>query len=144
MKIKPSSYVPIFLLLVMLYVLIESLGFEYSDAKVLPLIICSAIFVLAAVQLGKELWSKETKPQAEARSGFRPLGLALGWVVGFSLGIYLLGFYIAIPLFVFFYLKMHKRGWLKGTGFAAIVTAFIYGVFEVGFKFHLYGGVFFS
>ena len=150
MRIKPVSFIPIFLLLLMLYVIIESLSYDYLQAKLLPLIVGSAVFILAALQLSRELQSKEMKaateptPQTETKSLLCRLGVALGWVVGFFLSIYLVGFFIAIELFLIAYLKVHGRGWIRAICVATLLNAAIYGIFEIGFKFHLYWGLIFS
>jgi len=150
MKIKPVSLIPIFLLFLMVYLIIECLGFRYTQAKLLPLTVGSAVFVLAAVQLSRELRSKEAKKtaraksQAEPRNLLLPLGLALGWMVSLLLGIYVAGFLIAIELFVLSYLKVHGRGWFMAICVATLLTATIYGIFEVGFKIELYRGIVFS
>ncbi len=53
------------------------------------------------------------------------------WLAGIFAGTWLLGQLIALPLFVFFYLKVgSNEGWLLSLGLAACVTAFLYGVFD--------------
>ena len=56
---------------------------------------------------------------------------AMGWIAGFVFGIWLLGFLVAIPLFVFFYLIYEAQ---SGKGWALVLAAcsdlFIWIVFE--------------
>ena len=153
MRIKPSAYFVIFLLLLGLFGIGMSLTFQYLAAILLPLLLSSVIFVLAAIQLSKELRSRdkeqtatEEKPQpdVETRVELRRFGSAIGWLAGFVLAIYLLGFLIAIPLFVFSYLKGHGRGWLTAIVLAVIAIGLIYGIFEFGLKAYLYRGLLFS
>ena len=54
-----------------------------------------------------------------------------GWLVGIVAGTWLLGQLIAMPLFVFLYLKVGSReGWVVSLGLTACVIAFLYGVFD--------------
>jgi len=53
------------------------------------------------------------------------------WMVGFILLVYLLGFPLTVPLFVFFYLKIQSRvGWTQSILLTAITWAVFYGLFQ--------------
>lgn len=152
MRKKGGLYFAIFFLLLGLFGIIQSLTFQYWESVFLPLALSSIIFVMAAVEISSHLRSKqkaqittEEKTQAEtkARVEMHRSGEALGWIVGFSLTAYLVGFIIAVPLFAFSYLKRRGRGWLIATVFAIVILAVVYGVFEVGFKVPLYRGLLF-
>ena len=53
------------------------------------------------------------------------------WLVGIFVGTWLLGQLIALPLFVFLYLKVGSdEGWLLSLGLTAGAIAFLYGVFD--------------
>jgi hypothetical protein len=54
-----------------------------------------------------------------------------GYILGFSASVYLLGFIMAIPLFILYYLKSHKTGWQATLLYAVLITATIYSVFEL-------------
>jgi hypothetical protein len=55
----------------------------------------------------------------------------MAWILGFVLGLWLLGFLVAIPLFVFFYLKWEARATTPMAILLALVTElFVWGVFE--------------
>jgi hypothetical protein len=57
----------------------------------------------------------------------------MGWVLAFFLGIWLLGFSVAVPVLTFVYLKAGAReGWLPSLGLAAAAYAFFYGLFDYG------------
>ncbi len=153
MKIKGSLYVAIFFLLLGLYGIIQSLTFRYWESIVLPLAMSSLIFVMAAVEVARELRRQdkgeraiEEKPRTEAkdRVEIRRFSLVFGWAAAFMLGIYLLGFHIAVPLFAFSYLKWRGRSWITATVFAGIMLAFIYGAFELGLKAPLFKGLIFG
>ena len=53
------------------------------------------------------------------------------WLIGIFAGTWLLGQLIALPLFVFLYLKVGSdEGWLLSLGLTAGAIAFLYGVFD--------------
>ena len=153
MRIKGSLCVAMFFLLLGIFGIVQSLTFRYWESTVLPLATSSFIFILAAVKIGKELRHQDKRGAAiEKTSGkesknkneIRRLGLVFGWVAGFSLAIYLLGFHIAIPFFAFSYLKWRGRSWLAATVFAVAMLAFVYGTFELGLKAPLFKGLIFG
>lgn len=57
--------------------------------------------------------------------------LAIGWILGFFAAILLLGFPLAVPLFVFLYLKIQGRErWTLSLIFTLVVWALFYALFE--------------
>lgn len=153
MKLKGSFWVALFFLLVGLFGIIQSLGFRYWESMALPLGISSVIFILAAVEVTRELRRRdkeEAAPEGKPGSGMkgkldmRKLGVMFSWAAGFCLAIYLLGFYIAIPIFAFSYLKWRRRSWLVAVIFAIALLAFSYAVFSIGLKVPLYEGLIFG
>lgn len=154
MKIKSSSIFLISILLLMLFTGGMSLSFRHLDALLAPLLLSIVIFILAAIELRKELLSEDKTPQGVAnrnpmergkdRTGLRRFGLALGWMGGFTLGIYILGFFLSIALFAFTYIKLRGRGWLLGAVFAVCLTLILYLIFEVGLSSQLYRGLLFG
>ncbi|MFC1979783.1 tripartite tricarboxylate transporter TctB family protein [Chloroflexota bacterium] len=143
----------VFFLVLGLFGTIQSLTFGYWESMVLPLAISIIIFILASVEVVRELqWgnkgeadaAKATAKDSESKAENRRLGLISAWAAGFCMAIYLLGFYIAIPLFAFAYLKWQRRGWLPAVIFAIALLAFIYIVFNIGLKVPLYKGLIFG
>jgi len=110
-------------------------------ARLFPWMTAIPLLVLSLVQLGidlKESPAKATKVMDfEFSSGVeaavarqRTLNI-LAWVFGFALGIWLVGFEIAIPLTVFLYLKFQGReGWLLSMTLTAIAFVFFWGIFD--------------
>ncbi len=154
MKIRGSSYFLIVIMIIMLVIIGLSLRMEYFESKLLPLVIGSAVFVLAAIGLGREIMAGgereatvargETTTREETREGWRGYLLAGAWVAGFFLAIYLLGFIIAIPVFILAYMKSHGTRWLAAIAFAILSPLVIYGVFELALRVILYRGLLFS
>jgi uncharacterized protein YqhQ len=120
----------------------------------LPLLLSGIIFVLTAVQLGREILmgrragvEEEPKDQAaeeEAKSSFRQNIVIFAWLTGMALSIYLVGFLISIPLFVFSFLKTHGYGWLISAAHAAAAVVVTYVLFIFALQAELYPGIIFS
>ena len=154
MKMKSSSVFLIFILLLMLFSVGISLGFGYYEALLAPLLLSIVIFLLGTIELVRELRSKDIKSQdiadqtAKERdkgsTEMRRFGVALGWMGAFTLGIYILGFFLSTLLFTFTYMKVRGRGWFLSTGFAVGLTVILYGIFETGLRSHLYHGLVFG
>jgi hypothetical protein len=109
-------------------------------AALFPLVIGIPVFCLAAAEvlwvlLGttehggvKDFQMSHDLPGNEV---LKRTGLAGGWIIGFFAAIVLLGFPLAVPLFVFLYLKLQgKEGWLLSAVFTAAVWLFFYGLFD--------------
>lgn len=109
-------------------------------AALFPLVIALPLFCLAAIEVlwvlfgatergeAKDFQFSRDVPETEA---LRRSAAGAGWIVGFFAGIVLLGFPIAVPLFVFLYLKLQGReSWLFSVVFAAGVWLFFYGLFD--------------
>ena len=52
------------------------------------------------------------------------------WIIGFFLLIHLIGFPVAVPLFVLAYSKFYGARWPLSIGLCALAWSFVYGVFE--------------
>lgn len=153
MKIKGSFWVALFFLLLGLFGIIQSLTFRYWESMVMPLAISGLIFIMASVEAGKELHHQskreelsleKTSEESKSKVEIKRFGLVFGWTAGLCLAIYLLGFYIAVPIFAFAYLKWRGRSWLTAIIFAIAILVFIYIVFNIGLKSPLYKGLIFG
>lgn len=109
-------------------------------AALFPLTIGIPVFVLAAVEV---LWvllgttqRAETKDfqfsqELPDREVLKRSAVAGAWIAGLFAAIVLFGFPIAVPLFVFLYLKLQgKEGWILCVVFTAAVWVFFYGLFD--------------
>ncbi len=154
MKIRGSSYFFMVIMALMLIVIGLSLSMESFESKLLPLVIGSAVFILSALGLWREILAGNQQEVTvtegditrveKAKESWRGYLLAGAWVVGFVLGIYVLGFIVAIPVFVLSYMKSHGIRWLVSIAFATITTVLIYGVFEFALGVDLYWGLLFT
>ena len=154
MKLKPSSYALIAIIIIALAFIISSLRLEYFESKLLPLLFGGAVLILAAVELVQELGARakvgsqvtageEGDATGEAVVGARNYLIAGGWIVGFFLGILMFGFVIGIFLFVFSYMKTHGTRWVVAALFAVVSTAVLYGGFDYLLGVDLYPGLVF-
>lgn len=109
-------------------------------AALFPLVIGIPVFCLAAAEtlwvlLGTtergETRDFQLSDHLPPRETLRRTGVAFGWILGFFAAIVLLGFPVAVPLFVFLYLKLQgKEGWLFSVVFTAAAWLFFYGLFD--------------
>lgn len=148
MKLKPGSYFTMVIMAVSLAVILGALTLEYKSIKVLPIMVGGIVFILATVTLIRELRAKE-KPkgavvQEEEKTELRSYWPTAAWIAGFALAIYLLGFLIAIPLFILSYLKLQGRRWLRSIIIAGITTSLVYLAFELALQVKLYRGLLFT
>ena len=142
-KLSGNSYSLIVVMAVMLVVLGLSLRLEHAAARMLPLLMSSIVFILAAIELRREIAARGDTEENSKIEGRKYLPIA-AWILGFSLAIYLVGFIIAIPLFVGCYMKQHGSRWLMAITSAVVYTAIIYSVFELALRVDLYKGLLFS
>jgi hypothetical protein len=109
-------------------------------AALFPLVIGIPLFVLSAAEALWVLLGTTERAQVQDfqishdlpnREVVRRSAVAAGWIVAFFAGIVLLGFAIAVPLFVFLYLKLQgKEGWILSLVFTAVAWGFFYGLFD--------------
>lgn len=52
------------------------------------------------------------------------------WLWGLYFAIHLIGFPIALPLFVFLYVKFYGGGWLSAIVFTMLTWGFLYGIYD--------------
>jgi hypothetical protein len=103
-------------------------------AALFPLVIGIPLFCLAATELLWALFGAAEKAEAplpgDAAAARRVLRTA-GWMLGFFAAIVLLGFPIAVPLFVFLYLKLEGgEGWGMSIALTLAVGALFHGLFD--------------
>lgn len=149
MKMRADAYFLMAIMAMMLIAIWALVRTPSLSAKLIPLIISSAVLVLAAVALVNSVRPKrravttakqDSEDATKESMPLRGLLAAGGWIVGFFLGIYLLGLVAAIGLFVFSYMKSHHVGWLTSIILTVFILAFTYGIFQVGLRIQLYEG----
>ena len=152
MKIRPSSYLLMAIIAIVLFIIFYSLQMAHWKTKLLPLILSGIILFLASIELGKELFGKndvKKPPAPEAEPGasaatMRGYLIAGAWVLGFLLCIVLLGFFVAIPLFTIAYMKLHGTKWWLAILFAVCSLGLMYLLSEPLAGIPLYRGLLFE
>ncbi len=131
----------LFLIVVGAYAVHSALGWSFKTA-LFPLSVSIPLIILTAAQLLLDLFGKaetaggpaidlelaaDVPPDVARR---RVIGMFF-WVAGFILLVFLLGFPIAVPLFIFCYLRLqsHESWWLS-LSLTAFAWGFFYGIFE--------------
>lgn len=109
-------------------------------AKLFPLGISIPLFLLAAAELvwlilgsshKGEVMDFQLADHLPPREALRRTAVAIGWILGFSAAIVLLGFPIAVPVFVFLYLRLQGgEGWILSAICTALVWGMFYGLFD--------------
>jgi hypothetical protein len=112
-----------------------------TKAALFPLVISIPLFLLAAAEV---LWVLLGSAKQSAAADFklsdhlpqavvlRRTLLAAGWILGFFAAILLLGFLVAVPVFMFLYLRLQgKQGWVFSAVFTLAVFVFFYGLFDL-------------
>jgi hypothetical protein len=109
-----------------------------SKAALFPLAIGIPLFCLAAAEA---LWTLlGSRQEGSAAMDFqlsvsahslRRTGVAVAWMLGFFAAIVLLGFPIAVPLFVLSYLRLQGgEGWVLSIVMTLAVWGIFYGLFD--------------
>ncbi len=69
--------------------------------------------------------------------------IAMAWMVGLTIGIYLIGFMAMVPVYVFSSMLFQGKKSVKACAYGAVgATGFIWVMFEYLLKYKLYRGVF--
>lgn len=111
-------------------------------AALFPVIIGISVFFMAIAELLLNLFGKKEMVVKEAAVDFslsegmdkaleiRRTLVIFAWIVGFFVLVIFFGFTIAVPLFVFLYLKLQGReGWGTSLIFSVSAWVFFYGLF---------------
>lgn len=109
-------------------------------AALFPLVIGIPVFCLAAAEVIWVLFGSTARSQgmdvqladdAPTNVTLHRTLVGIGWILGFFAAIALLSFPIAVPLFVFLYVKIQGReGWGLSLIFTLAVWAIFYGLFD--------------
>ena len=154
-RLRASSYWLIGLMVVAAVVLITSSREERLFVILLPVICSSCVLVLGGIQLVREIRADGRRPEmsvgAEEMEGVREGKVDVrkylvtgAWIVGLVIAIYLLGFLVAIPVFVLSYIKWAGKRWRTAVIFGASTAAIIYYGFVILLRIRLYEGLLLS
>ena len=138
---KGSLFFCAFLMAIVAYAIFAATAWSFKT-KLFPLSVSIPLLVLLAVQLlllilGKEEtnegatmdidFSVDVPPEVARR---RVFGI-FGWIVGFIALVYLLGFPLTVPLFMFLYLKFQSEvGWFTAIAITIVTWGCFYLLFQ--------------
>jgi hypothetical protein len=140
MRIKPSILLSLLVIVLSGWAVLTARAWPWK-AALFPLVIGTPVLILAGIELLLELFSSGRQPQGQHMdfqlSEHLPKEVVLRrtatiflWLFGFFVAIVLIGFPIAVPLFVFLYLKVQGReGWLLSTISTILAWGFFYVLF---------------
>ena len=121
---KGHLYFSVFLILISVYAIFSALGWSFKT-KLFPLATAIPILVLVLLHLYLEFFGAqevEKGPAVEAEfsaevadaTARRRAFTIFAWIAAFILFVYLLGFPLTVPLFIFCFLKFQSEaGWLQ-------------------------------
>ena len=144
--------IPLILVLLMAGAIAIASGYPYFQAKLSVIASALVVLVLSLLQLARELRLKKgIRSPLEEEVASAGAGVLTGvyvleaaWMAGFALTIYLLGFIVAIPLYLCAYMKLHGTKWPVAIITGVLMAAFSYGIFVLALEMKLHPGVFFE
>ncbi len=129
----------LFIVCILIVALKSSLDWPIR-ASILVLLLGGIGLALALAQLGMDFWAISHEPAKAKGMSFEVPLLEAGsrwgnleiwaWLIGLYAAIWIVGFPIAVPLWVFAYSKYYGSYWITSLSLTAVAWAFIYGIFE--------------
>ena len=124
-------------------------------ARNLPLIVIALSILIMIKELTAEILSQRrliSASNVDKAAEQKPVPketvvkfiLILGWITGLGVLIWLFGFLIAFPLFIFIYIKLNGEKWLWAIIVSFSFLVIIYVGFGLLLKLPLYEGLFFQ
>ncbi len=154
------------LLLLIIALVVVSISFSYSErARLIPLAVGIVVSILAILVLIGERYPRlirgfdvsltdftkgdlevERRMKAVSKRGVgTSVRTICAWIAGFFLLIYLVGFLIAIPVFVLLFLKIYGHiRWLNTLVVTIVTWGIIYAMFKLVMKVDLFKGILFG
>ena len=146
MQRKTGLYFLLSLITLMFVILIVSFNFQYLETKLMPMVVAGIILILACIELYRERSQQQTQsPDHDAtfehKEIIKKYLFEATWVLGLLFAVYFFGFLLAIPAFIFFYLKIHQKSWKISILVSIVTTALLYGSFQYLLQADLYQGI---
>ena len=139
MRSKASLFLGFVIMILSGWAVVTAMDWPWK-AKLFPLVIGIPVFCLATAEVVWVLFGSASGEQAmdfqlsrhvPANVMLRRTLKAIGWMLGFFAAILLVSFPIAVPLFVFLYVKLEGReGWGLSVGLTLAVWALFYVLFD--------------
>ena len=152
MRYSARTWMSFGVMVITAWAVIKALEWPLTTA-LFPVVIGIPVFILAVSELFSSLSKREetTREVSATGVGFKkekperlPVNktlLAFLLIFSFFLLVLLVGFPIAVPLFVFIYMKIYGREkWVLSVGIAAVAWAGFYGLFVLVSNIHFEEG----
>lgn len=109
-------------------------------ASIIILLLGGVGVILAGIQLAMDFKAMRTEGSKLVRPTFEVQAIEhqgrwgsleiWAWLWGLFFAIHLIGFPIALPLFVFLYVKLYGGSWLTAIILTAVTGSFLYGIYD--------------
>jgi hypothetical protein len=109
-------------------------------ASIIILLLGGVGVILAGIQLAMDFKAMRTEGSKLVRPTFEVQAIEhqgrwgsleiWAWLWGLFFAIHLIGFPIALPLFVFLYVKLYGGSWLTAITLTAVTGSFLYGIYD--------------
>jgi hypothetical protein len=109
-------------------------------ASIIILLLGGVAIILIGIQLAKDFQAMRTQGTRITRPTFEVQAVEhqgrwgsleiWAWLWGLFFAVHLIGFPIALPLFVFSYVKLYGGGWLTAVLLTALTWGFLYGIYD--------------
>jgi hypothetical protein len=109
-------------------------------ASIIILLLGAVGVILVGVQLAFDIKAARTEGAQITRPTFEVQAIEhqgrwgtleiWAWLWGLFFAIHLIGFPIALPLFVFLYIKLYGGGWLTAVLLSALTWGFLYAIYD--------------
>jgi len=141
MRISAASVFSLFLAAVAAYAVVSASAWPVK-AALFPMVMGIPLLVLALVQLILDLRGKTGPAEGPAMDLALSADVApeiarrrtiaiFAWMAAFIVLVLLIGFPLAVPLFMFSYLMLQSAaGWWRSLALTAVAWGFFYGLFE--------------
>jgi hypothetical protein len=137
MKLNGKAWMTLAIMILAVGIVISAMSWPF-DAALFPMLIGIPLFFLSTLQFIILVIKKEPEQDDDSRlaelehqvlENRRTLTIFL-WIIGFFFMVLLIGFPIAVPLFVFCYMKLQgKEKWTSSIIFTLIAWGAFYGLF---------------
>lgn len=143
-RANPSALLTLFLMAVWAMAIAESDSFS-AQARLFPVVIGSSALALCAIQLFLDLFAPKKEGPVDpvelmdlpVDRDVPPREVAIraskifAWILGLFVGSYVIGFLIAVPMFVFLYIAVRSRpSWWITMAITVLIIGVVVGIFH--------------
>jgi len=149
-KLLPGLLFPLVILSIGVYVFVSSFGHKFITAAFAGAF-AGVLIVLSVALLVREIRREMAEPNlrpdsrpTEADQQTPSLMVPLAWCAGFLVALFLVGLALAIPLWVFVFLWVHRASRVLSFVVSAMLWAILKFGFEYGLETTLFEGILFG